>query len=125
MSAPRSTAALPRGEADNAGNAGKTSRDNGSAPAALTAFLPLFLLAAGFLVFESHQIIRCIRERTELQQRIAEQEKAVQQGKEIRERLGHLASGVLEAAKTNGNARQIATKYKITPNPPAQPAEAQ
>ena len=85
------------------------------------AFLPVLLLALSLLLFFIFQINNVTEQRTALKTAIDRQDQVVKQSRQIQDLLKNVALDLLNAAKTDDNAKQIVTKYNIQQQPPPAP----
>lgn len=95
-----------------------------------SAFLPVLLLAAAALSWNSFQLVQLLTERSSLQKAIAEQEKPMEQSQKVRKALESLAARTARLAQGgNANATIVVEELRkrgitIDLDAPAQKAEA-
>lgn len=98
---------------------------NESTPrAAYSAFVPVFLLSLAFIFLLTIQLVNASRQRSALRKAeqsllAVEQSRAgmVEQSRAVQADLERLASGLLELAQTDSEARALIEKYGIGRSP--------
>ncbi len=94
-----------------------------------SAYLPLFLLSLALLTTTGFQTLTLVNEATQLKTAIANQDKAVEEGQQMREKLQQLASQALALANQgNENAAMLIEAMRkkginIQASPATPPAE--
>ena len=94
-----------------------------TAPVRYHGFWPLLLIGLSLLFLFAWEIWVGTETRQALQQLQLQQEKNVDQSKQLQANLEKLVRGLVELAKTDDEAKKLVTKYGVKISNPAVPSE--